>query len=598
MVEMLWKVIILGLVGQGVTIAKNISTHLVSYVMYAPHQSNDIVHQMCITNANIFLSRGVVNSIRVDYVFNLVGNTLPTSKISAAVRSMSNVYISRVPNEGVDLLAHLNTIKLSDKRYKYYIFLNCGARGPYFLHKSAAYPLKPSMAWISRFMYPMRNGASAVGATISIEISPHIQTYAMALNYQAAKFAISYWDRLNGTTFPGKFTNKLTMIANLEVGLSSALVKGGFDIASLDTRMQKIYSSKTVIGGDLFDNPTVCRRNSSGCEGVEPCEVIFVKYGGDVLSHGFVPKVTFDKFSLEDTNAGAKKPHMCKSMLAPYRPYWDVPSIFKNMLASANAGNWVDVDFESDLAIIVRVHSSYSQKFITLLWILESSAAALFKQVRVIAVPTDQHSILVLRDTLDEYWNTQTGNTSSAKRVRVSLMEFPSWLYEEYGTYLRSLCHSEYKTRALGLYSAYTISRFCDINSPLHYLLCDLTLHYITSYVSSCQWIITTNADNFYSPGFFDSLASTNVSEHDVMMSNMLTRGSILVSEPRLGEVDLGAYAVSTSFLKKWNASFLNSLPSRCGPRNYHDTDGHFIEYLVSKKARIKKTTSYSFIHN
>ena len=44
-------------------------------------------------------------------------------------------------------------------------------------------------------------------------------------------------------------------------------------------------------------------RNSSGCEGEIPCEVIFVKYGGEILKHGLVPQATIDQFSLEDANA-------------------------------------------------------------------------------------------------------------------------------------------------------------------------------------------------------------------------------------------------------------------------------------------------------
>ena len=586
----------------GVTIATDFPECRVSYVMYAPRQSKNKAHQMCIANADIFLSRGVVSSPRVDYVFNLVGNTPVTSKISAAARSMSNVKISRVPDQGVDLLAHLHTMKSSDRRYEYYIFLNCEARGPYFSHSSGKRPLKPSLAWISRFTDQLRSGASAVGSTISPELSYHIQTYAMALNYQAAKFAVSYSDRFNGSTFTGNATNKSHLIANWKVGLSSALIEGGFSIASLDTRMQGVYSMKANLAGDIYDDPIACRTNhvktSSGCEGVEPCEVIFVMNGGEVLTEGLVPKVTIDKFSREDKISVAKKPHMCDRMIDRYCPSWDVPSIFKNISDPTDEGNWIAVDLKSDLAIIVRVHASYSHKLITLLWMLESSAADQFKQVRVIVVPTDQQSIFVLRNTLEEHWNRQTNGSISAKRIRITVMEYPTWLYEKYGSYLQFLCSRDYIAKATAIYGAYAASRYCDVNSPLHYLLCDLTLHYITTSLTSCKWVITTNADNYYTPGFFVQLAKTNVSEHDIMMSNMLTKGNILETKPAVGGVDLGAYAVSLRFMKALNASFLNSLPRRCGPQQYHNADGHFIEFLVLNKARIKNTKGFLFIHN
>ena len=320
--------------------------------------------------------------------------------------------------------------------------------------------------------------------------------------------------------------------------------------------------------------------------------------GGEILRDGLVPKATIDRFAVEDKNAGAKNPSMCSGMFEPSRPFWDVPSIFKNISAPTSARHWSGVDLESDLAIIVRAHSSYSLQLITLLWMLESSAAVQFKHVRVFVVPTDQDSVAALRDTLHEHWNADTNKTSSIKHVRVSVMEFPAWLYLEYGSYLASICRSDFKTSALRMYSMHEVSRFCDVNSPLHYLLCDLTLHYIASFVTSCKWIITTNADNFYSAGFFENLATTNTSEHDIMMSNMLTRGTVLETQPSVGGVDLGAYAVSTTFLNKCKASFLNSLPSRSGPRQYHNADGHFIENLVSKNARIKKTKGHFFIHN
>jgi hypothetical protein len=587
---------------QGVASTTHVKNCLVSYVMYAPPDSNDQVHQMCITNANIFLSRGVVNSTRVDYVFNLVGSTSATSQILEAARLWSNVNISRVPNQAIDLPAHMSTIKSSHKSYTYYILLNCGARGPYFMHQSVEHPLIPSRAWISRFIDPLRKGASAVGSTISPEISPHIQTYAMALNYQATKFAMSYWDRFSSLTAAGNVTDKAFLIDNMEVGLSTALIDAGFHIASLDTRMQNLYSRRSNIPGDLYDNPTACRRsdtrNSSGCEGVNPCEVIFVKYGGEILREGLVPSATIGQFSMEDTNALSENPHMCDGMVDPYRPYWDIPSIFKNISAQKNAANWVGVDLVSELAIIVRVHASYSTKLISLLWILESSAAVLFKQIRVFVVPTDEHSVIALRDILDEHWNKQQNKKLPPMRVRVSLMEFPAWLYQEHGTYLESLCHNDYKARALKLYQPFEIVRYCSVNSPLHYLLCDLTLHYIASSVPSCQWVVTTNADNFYSMGFFDNLANTSSSEYDVMMSNMLTRGNVLETSAAVGGVDLGAYAVSMRFLNKWKSSFLNSLPTRSGPRHYHNADGHFIEHLVSKNARIKKIPGFFFIHN
>lgn len=239
---------------------------------------------------------------------------------------MSTVNISRVPNQAIDLPAHMSNIMSSRRsyKYKYYILLNCGARGPYFMHQPTDNMPIPSATWILRVTDPLRNGASAVGSTISPEISPHIQTYAMALDHRAAEFAVSYWGLFSSLTSAGNVADKALLIDNMEVGLSSALVKAGFYIASLDTRMQNIYSKGSKTAGDMFDNPTACRitdsKKSSGCEGVDPCEVIFVKYGGEISREGLVPQATIDKFSLQDTNV--------QSSIPPYGmldPYYNIP---------------------------------------------------------------------------------------------------------------------------------------------------------------------------------------------------------------------------------------------------------------------------------
>lgn len=84
-------------------------------------------------------------------------------------------------------------------------------------------------------------------------------------------------------------------------------------------------------------------------------------------------------------------------------------------------------------------HMARTLTLLSLLWIQESSAAAQFKQVRVFVIPTDQSSVQTLRTTLNGSWNSQKKDKTQAKHVRVSLMEFPDWLYEQHGTYLESL---------------------------------------------------------------------------------------------------------------------------------------------------------------
>ena len=68
------------------------------------------------------------------------------------------------------------------------------------------------------------------------------------------------------------------------------------------------------------------------------------------------------------------------------------------------------------------------------------------------------------------------------------------------------------------------VDRHCGVNSPLHYLIVDIAIYYIKKYCSSCQRILVTNADNHYSPLFFEFVYNS-VDNGDIAMTNMLSRG-------------------------------------------------------------------------
>ena len=217
-------------------------------------------------------------------------------------------------------------------------------------------------------------------------------------------------------------------------------------------------------------------------------------------------------------------------------------------------------------------------------------------------LPTDKDSFESLKEVLAAVggfpWNQRHEKTRMT--MRVSLVQFPPWLYEEYGAFLDRICSSRWKNTALkfNIHTVKLVSRYCDINSPIHYLLVDLVLHYVLTFMTSCQWVVTTNADNFYSPLFFELVAGTSRRSYDIVMANMITKGKPYDTTPYIAGVDLGAYAVSTDFLRSTNSSFLNSLPLAVDPQYYHDADGHFIEFLRKHNAKILKTAGYYFFHN
>jgi hypothetical protein len=184
-------------------------------------------------------------------------------------------------------------------------------------------------------------------------------------------------------------------------------------------------------------------------------------------------------------------------------------------------------------------------------------------------------------------------------RLQLKVLEAPQRIYETYGNMLNgTLCspmHNQYFLK-IG-YPAHDFNRWCDVNSPLHYSLVDLALYYVTYKCPSCRQVLTTNADNSYSPDFFLELA-TAYSSYDIVLTDMVDRGRYFPVEPRRTQVDLGAYAVRTDFLRRTNSSFFKSLPLRPYARDYHDLDGMFIDRLVASGARVKHVKRVLFIHN
>jgi hypothetical protein len=124
-------------------------------------------------------------------------------------------------------------------------------------------------------------------------------------------------------------------------------------------------------------------------------------------------------------------------------------------------------------------------------------------------------------------------------------------------------------------------------------------LYYLQTHCPTCKYVLTTNADNSYSPEFFTKiLEHSQAQSFDVAMTNMVNKGHHLIVKALRAYIDLGSYLVSISFIRRTGISFLNSLPQHADASDYHDADGHFIDRLVYYKARILHISETLFIHN
>jgi len=571
--------------------------YLISYVMYAPNTSSKKskrVYDVCRENVDVFISRAVVPSDNVEYAFILPGESLQTSKMQHA-SLMNNVRVLKVKNDGVDILSHLKLLKTLDSTFDYYVLLNCGSRGPYYFNdrdKSL-----PSLSWLLPFTSKLKDETALVGPTISLEISPHVQTYAMAFSKNSSQIITDYWSQFINAQYSNNkgydSEDRMNWITKLEVGLSEHILKSGLNIASLDARYDSIdfrkfnHSSKGPHIKTI--NPTRCEAsspNSIGCQGLEPCEVMFVKYGGEIMQSNAVAFSTKQRIKEEDKTAP-----MCNSFIGNiYRPIWDSKGLLKNMTIFNTIHH---VGGDVDLVLLVRVYSQFSNHLLSMLFSLEASTPNL--KVQVLLIPTDNESVDSIKQVIVNQWYID----SVHRRISVSLVQFPPWIYKHYGSYIETLCTDSWKNKALRLYHAGFIGRFCNVNSPLHYLLVDIVLEYVKAKMKpSPYWIVITNADNYYFPNFFGHLKEWKDSKIDVLMVNMIHNGILFPTSFKKSSTDLGAYAVKSNFLIKTNVSFLSSLPVRSNAINYHEADGHFLENVLSLNAMTHKIDDYNFAHN
>jgi hypothetical protein len=214
----------------------------------------------------------------------------------------------------------------------------------------------------------------------------------------------------------------------------------------------------------------------------------------------------------------------------------------------------------------------------------------------VIVIPTEFDSIEAIRADLADM-----PLLMKQKNFRITLKVFEASfeLYAKHAAKLAPLCTPAWRSVYLTKHPEWAVQRYCTINSALHYTLCDVVLYYIQTHCPTCKYVLTTNADNSYSPEFFNKiLQQNNPPNFDVAMTNMVNKGHMLTVKAVRFYVDLGSYIVSVPFLRRTGISFLNSLPQHADASDYHDADGHFIDRLVYYKARIAYVSETLFFHN
>ena len=202
----------------------------VSYAIFTP-KNDKVASRNCLQNLEIFINRAIVNFSNITYAFIIIGNdTVIPNFLEVQTNNYSNVKIFRDHNRVADLCSHSYIYNKRYKEnnqvnylYKYYLFLNCGARGPYYGFENS--DRTPNRIWLDYFTSKLNNITKLVGPTINCELGvPHVQTYAVAMDAIGMKFALDAWNC--------KSKKKEEIIKSSELGLSQRLIKNNYNIAS------------------------------------------------------------------------------------------------------------------------------------------------------------------------------------------------------------------------------------------------------------------------------------------------------------------------------------------------------------------------------
>ena len=293
--------------------------------------------------------------------------------------------------------------------------------------------------------------------------------------------------------------------------------------------------------------------------------------------------------------------------LPPYRPIWNVAEIAKKYVFTSNQNipYFKGVDDKTDFVVVVRCHAGYARQLLAMIYFFRNLKSIYDLNFLLLVIPTEKDSYNVLAETIHKdkeiYLKSvlRKGKGLRTENLRISLLFIPDIIYNLYGNYLaRVLCTSDWKEMRWNQFGKLRISRFCDVNSPLHYLLVDIAVYYVKTYCVKAQQLIVTNADNAYSSLYFDTIWR-KTSTADVIMTNMLNKGAFYDVKPLRSRVDLGAYAVNIAFLRdNDDVTFLGILPERAEANDYHDCDGYYIQTLVANGARCWTFNATLYIHH
>lgn len=208
------------------------------------------------------------------YIFRVVGG-----KKNILARHLPlgvpNAVISKCSHGTRDLIAHIQTVNALGpdlvSRFHSVVFLSHDARGPFEGRENGE--------WLNRItdLFTKHPLVGLLGATISCEIAPHVQSHAFAMR---SKAALQIFEEFNPNTAAGRRNRA----SHLETTLSTVAVEMGYKLSSL--AYERHWHEPEYVGRCIASSGNYRQHNSnptSWCD-IRPEEALFTKWGGPPLS--------------------------------------------------------------------------------------------------------------------------------------------------------------------------------------------------------------------------------------------------------------------------------------------------------------------------
>jgi hypothetical protein len=160
-------------------------------------------------------------------------------------------------------IAHLNS---SISSFGSVMGLNQGVRGPLRFYEN--------QSWVRKFNNLLKRdiGVMLVGASLSCEIMPHVQSHFFAIASEFIPYVLAY--ALN----PPEMTDWKAFARHFELGMSSFTLKAGFKLNSM--LYAELWNQSNFHG---TCHPLLGQNNPTGWCDLDPTVPIFVKWGGSPL---------------------------------------------------------------------------------------------------------------------------------------------------------------------------------------------------------------------------------------------------------------------------------------------------------------------------